>query len=476
MDAEIFDEKSLECHLTKHTIPLVNDALAHAYETLKKSKALRGHYLASGRQSSISGKPDWSLCSPSRPGKGNAKYANLVPGDTKLSRKWNPGMAASHNEQWALPVRQVLSYSRDLGVRYGFIITDSHLVVLRFRKIRDGSGLNQLRRDDQPSSAPAGNRFAPPEYCPIPWNAHNRTRDGKSSGKNPDLTVRLALFYLSLLTMQSVDSSMRSRYPPLDSWTREETGYVHNSSGERVTHLEPGAVLDDGTDSSSTSRSSSPGSGLSQPGSRNLSVAPPSQRGSRSGSAAPSSEHDSRNSSLERNTLANSQPPSQLGSRSGSVAPPSHPGSRNDSLARNTLINNQPPSRAGSMGRNPLTGTQAPIRTAGKAQGNTDRGTGGADAGDSSVRFAGGEDAPRGRSTTAAANPPVHNTRSQQARRAAEQAADAGAGSGGGNGHGGNDNGGHGGGNGSGGGNGGNGSGGNGNRGRNTTPRGNGKK
>ena len=77
------------------------------------------------------------------------KYFNMLPGDTKLSAKWSPGMRYSPDPgergQWSLVVSQISHYSSKLDTRYGFIITDKHLVVFRVAREVIGSGLASTR-------------------------------------------------------------------------------------------------------------------------------------------------------------------------------------------------------------------------------------------------------------------------------------------------------------------------------------------
>jgi hypothetical protein len=94
------------------------------------------------------------------------------------------------------------------------------------------------------------------------------TLDGKPvKRRKPVLTVRLALFYLSLLAQYSPDTTIGYNYPPLDSWTKTDSGYIHNSTGKTaadcpenatVVEAEPqvqaaGSVSDSGTGSGSSS-------------------------------------------------------------------------------------------------------------------------------------------------------------------------------------------------------------------------------
>jgi hypothetical protein len=290
MEKEIFDERSVELHLAKHLMPLVNAALVHANGLLRRPADDQTHLWGGGRTATKNerGRPDWSLCSRSKLTL-SGKYLNLVPGDTKLSNKWRPSMPRENGE-WELPIRQVQSYGCSLKVRYGFIITDAHLVVLRFRRSQIEPGIAQSRArravsarhtgapdpsvpstntQARASSPASGNsppntgtspsppppedptysdtdpttEFARPEYCAIPWSDYNMTPQGKPANKSPKLTIRLALFYLCLLARYSPDTSIGHEYPPLNSWTKKGAGYVHNSTGATATQPPANATV-----------------------------------------------------------------------------------------------------------------------------------------------------------------------------------------------------------------------------------------
>lgn len=150
--------------------------------------------------------------------------------------------------EWGKVLAQITCYMATFGSRYGFIITDAHLIVLRISRLRT----SRLRTDDgfvsgRPHrfdifyatnySADEDSSFAnttasyvddnpvnwemePPEYAVIPWAEH---RPGK-------LTVKLALWSLAMMAAnggRDIDYS----YPALDSGRQEGSKYVHNTSG-----------------------------------------------------------------------------------------------------------------------------------------------------------------------------------------------------------------------------------------------------
>jgi hypothetical protein len=187
---------------------------------------------------------DWALIRDDRFLE-NGSFANLLPGDTKLSARWQPDLYTTNREQWERTIRQVLSYSNDAQCRYGFLIADNELVVFQFAREHVGPGLattrgvrtphasqthQRLHSDDSQLSSSLqamsvsmsmsidssggrsyvesgkGFEYQDPKYQLIPWT---------NSGKGV-LTVRLALFYLCLMAGYG-SGDVRTQYPELDT-------------------------------------------------------------------------------------------------------------------------------------------------------------------------------------------------------------------------------------------------------------------
>jgi len=268
-DGEIFDEDELEhTVLSAHIMPPVNAALQHATRYLKQpfginlGRAGRTYYEPGGDRRY---KADWGLCSNDRISEfdgGGYLYLNLMPGDSKLSNKWKSSYYTDPRGRahWKDPVRQILQYCIQSASRYGFIITDEELVVVRVGIVLTGTGIaaTRDRRTQQPqrqqsghsryaststqvsqlsasmqsmSMADSSSSYQPPaavdeytvEYRPIPWSS-----DGM--GKH-HLTVRLALFYLACMSSIG-DNRLLASYPSLDSsWFRSDGICIHNTTG-----------------------------------------------------------------------------------------------------------------------------------------------------------------------------------------------------------------------------------------------------
>lgn len=156
-------------------------------------------------------------------------------------------------------------YMASNSTRYGFILTDTNLVVLRLTRqpVDAGLALSRPRRGpttsfthqrhssdvSMASSNISGSTYSDnnaenwayynPEYAIIDWAA-----SGQGS-----LTIRLALWCLSMMVTNS-DRYLDYSYPGLDTWRWDGAGYVHNSSGatkptlsKRDVHQEPGAGM-----------------------------------------------------------------------------------------------------------------------------------------------------------------------------------------------------------------------------------------
>ena len=128
-DTEVFSEDMFEDVLRRFVSPVINDALRLACSKIGEDTT---HLGRGSRCEPSSHRPDWSLVARSRMGD-NGRYDNLLPGDTKLHRKWYPEMLRDnyeHNyEEWRKPVSRIMTYMMFYESRYGFLITDGNLVV-----------------------------------------------------------------------------------------------------------------------------------------------------------------------------------------------------------------------------------------------------------------------------------------------------------------------------------------------------------
>ncbi|KAI1159513.1 hypothetical protein F5B18DRAFT_677144 [Nemania serpens] len=125
-------------------------------------------------------------------------YSNILPGETKLSRNWRSeelNKFIGKKDECAFdddlepkalwPIRQLLHYCLESHMRYGYIITDEELVVMRVRPIEEynaGATIDNLYD--------AVHKNAHIEFQSIPW---------KKADSSKTLSVNLALYVLFIL-------------------------------------------------------------------------------------------------------------------------------------------------------------------------------------------------------------------------------------------------------------------------------------
>ncbi|KAG6166842.1 hypothetical protein E4U11_007787 [Claviceps purpurea] len=183
------DERSLNIFVGRYLWPFVNGALERAASIINLGQEPLGLGPGSFGQNIVS--PDWGLFSVPTPAS-QEKLDILLPGLTKLSTKWYPEMRLSEHQsvrsEWALPLSQVSTCAALSDYRYGFLITDEALVVLRFTKKRVDASGTQSGDDNDPAGV-VNVELLPPEYAVIPMSASVKD----------NLTVKLAVFCLCLM-------------------------------------------------------------------------------------------------------------------------------------------------------------------------------------------------------------------------------------------------------------------------------------
>jgi len=142
---QIHDEDSLETLISKWNQSMISSALSAAQDDHLQIQVTEKIYMCKGGQASwpsetsVKRRPDWGAVKHSTidvKSKGKAK--NILPGDTKLSSKWssstiNPGDIEKHDvrQDWYQPMAQIFTYCVRNNARYGYLITDKELVVIR---------------------------------------------------------------------------------------------------------------------------------------------------------------------------------------------------------------------------------------------------------------------------------------------------------------------------------------------------------
>jgi hypothetical protein len=248
---EVFDENSLEALLTKWNQSVVSEALSAAQECLHKPQTSKAIYMARGGQGdfpeSEKFRPDWAGVQPATLQieglRGSSKPWNILPGDTKVGRKWSscdivPGLVQHQwmPKDWIRPLSQIYTYCVKAQARYGYIISDKELVVVRIRPSlqMDDSQPTNDSQDSWQEFASVRNKSRRKttndsdncdenietrdpmldngrlEYKAIPWNS-TKTEDQQQDCDS--LTVNLALWWLHI--MASVSSNIEGQYPAL---------------------------------------------------------------------------------------------------------------------------------------------------------------------------------------------------------------------------------------------------------------------
>lgn len=218
---DIHDENSLESLLVMWNQVVIVRGLTTAQEEFNRERINDPIFMVKGGQSGkrSSFRPDWagirqSTCF-------HRKATNVLPGDTKLSKKWASGKIELgpiegdyQLTDWLRPLTQIYTYCCKGNARYGYIITDKELVVLR---VRPGSQIDTQRAVSShgsvkaPTASPAdrAGMSGTLEFKAIPWTEEQTRSSTISNG----LTVNLALWWLHMLAAE--DSKIEDTYSPL---------------------------------------------------------------------------------------------------------------------------------------------------------------------------------------------------------------------------------------------------------------------
>ncbi|KAL8910075.1 MAG: hypothetical protein Q9171_004629 [Xanthocarpia ochracea] len=207
---QIYDEASLESLLHIWNKQVVSDALAAAQEEGPSNLAQNPIYMAKGGQArspevpvSKGGttrklRPDWA--GKKEPAGCVDLPPNILPGDTKLSSKWHSSNMRfgivrdmDNKMKWLPAIRQIYTYCIKANARYGFLITDQELLVIRI------SWMQKSDRNDSKSSkggaVTAQEKLGLLECKDIPWEQIGIG----ASGSIPPMTMNLALWCLYML-------------------------------------------------------------------------------------------------------------------------------------------------------------------------------------------------------------------------------------------------------------------------------------
>ncbi|KAM0427856.1 hypothetical protein ACHAPT_007315 [Fusarium lateritium] len=144
---------------------------------------------------------------------------HLVVSCVRLSAFWTSQDLETQQSRSLSPIRQLATYAREAGTRYGFVMTDKEVVVVRFMVDING------------------------EYM-AEWQAVPRSASGEGT-----LTVNLAVWALVMMSLhdqhRAVATDVNTR--PINLWweNMDANGrrfYRHHLSGRMLPYLHSGAV------------------------------------------------------------------------------------------------------------------------------------------------------------------------------------------------------------------------------------------
>ena len=272
---EIADENCLEMLLAMWNWRVVSEGLSKAQECLYAHQNSNVIYMAKGGRSRflVAGKagkfrPDWAGIQTNPEDnisrEETMKPPNILPGDSKLGKKWSsnkikdgPVKGEYLSNDWLKPLKQIYTYCVKANARYGYIITEEEVVVIRVRPILepgDSGATNDSQESWQESVTSEKEQetvdtqaafpeldeghdfilsssvfrkveeYGRLEYKAIPWS-NAASLDPRRSN---NLTVNLALWWLHI--MASVSSNIKEQYAPLKEVAKPSCfGAVHSS-------------------------------------------------------------------------------------------------------------------------------------------------------------------------------------------------------------------------------------------------------
>ncbi|KAI1479715.1 hypothetical protein F4774DRAFT_418588 [Daldinia eschscholtzii] len=235
------DELAVDGEIRRLIIPSVSHVL---------DLALGQPHLGLGsRVQDVDCKPDWSTISNDYTDMRG--HINRLPEDTKVSSKWLPDM--ENYMEWVKPVSQVEPHEARCNSRYGFMIADECLVVMRFARMKINESWGRSMRavhtrqasdatmlsasldlSSEFSSMAIDSSGLYSENNPEEWSYGNTQAviipwDAGVDAKKKELAIREDLYFKVRLCM--AENTIEYRYPGLDTWRTVYGGYRHNSSG-----------------------------------------------------------------------------------------------------------------------------------------------------------------------------------------------------------------------------------------------------
>jgi hypothetical protein len=246
VETEIFSERELEQDpLKRNIIAKVNYALKAAYKYMKEkdrnTEFENTPTIVCGTKEPSDGPvPDWV---------GNQKgFKAFICGETKLSTVFSmQNTIQSPDRHLDTPVEQCLYYCIKKDVRYGFMITDKELVILRIRQenMEAGTASERPRRTIPPPRYSFGSSSLASSAEAMSLYSNSKQPQGTPKfiayhvvdwSATTGLTICLALFLITLMAAApGIDININDQYGPLDIWEWDKSiGKHRNNTSGRV--------------------------------------------------------------------------------------------------------------------------------------------------------------------------------------------------------------------------------------------------
>ena len=203
---------------------VVEEALKQSQDRLRGRVARGNVHMVLGSQAAQPGphmNPDWAgIQAEPVDSSDRSLPENILPGDTKLSKKWQSSKIRKgeitrtyDKTDWLRPIAQIYTYCVQSGKRYGYLITDKELLATRILPVLDGDKDDSISRFSRQSTKPISGSPAQHvldrgimECKAIPWHLP------ETHGRN-ELTVNMAIWYLHMLAAENC--GIENRYQPL---------------------------------------------------------------------------------------------------------------------------------------------------------------------------------------------------------------------------------------------------------------------
>jgi len=258
----IQDEDSLEALLVRwnnavvscalSVTPCQNNIRSGGYPPNEIHMARGGHAWIPNMSDKKSLRPDWAgitdrLTHQNEKMPRRKCYINILPGDSKLSTKWSSQLP--EGAEFKKPFFQLFKYCELAKVRYGYLLTQEELVVVRVsrreqeetsdsdvpRRMSDRQLLNRVKKGQGAIHVPKDEEvgiYRVLEFKSIPWKDQAGT-----AGDN--LSINLALWWLHM--MAAKERSIKASYGDLcEEYLTDHQKSMKDASGAQDTSARRG--------------------------------------------------------------------------------------------------------------------------------------------------------------------------------------------------------------------------------------------